>query len=99
MAYKEVSRVEITEIVRQWQAGRGIHEMSRSTGLSRNTIRKYILTAQNCGLARDGPPPTEPQLLTLVQLNKAGPREVVVPTDKMLELGLGRLRSGLRRAA
>lgn len=85
MAYKEVSRVEITEIVRQWQAGRGIHEMSRSTGLSRNTIRKYVLTAQGCGLARDGPPPTESQLLTLVQLNKAGPREVVVPTEKLLE--------------
>jgi hypothetical protein len=40
MAYKEVSRVEITEIVRQWQAGRGIHEMSRSTGLSRNLKTK-----------------------------------------------------------
>jgi hypothetical protein len=85
MAYKEVSRVEVTEIIRQWQARRGIHEMSRSTGLSRNTIRKYILTAQNCGLTRDGPPPTESQLLTLVQLNRAGPREVVIPTDKVLE--------------
>ena len=46
MAFKEVSRVEVTEIIRQWQARRGIHEMSRSTGLSRNTIRKYILTAK-----------------------------------------------------
>jgi len=43
MAYKEVFRVEIREVIRQWQAGRGIHKMSRSTGLSRNTIRKYIL--------------------------------------------------------
>ena len=42
MAYKEVSRVEITEVVRQWQAGRGIREITRSTGISRNTIRKYI---------------------------------------------------------
>jgi len=85
MAYKEVSRVEITEVIRQWQAGRGIREITRSTGLSRNTIRKYILTAQSCSLARDGPPPTESQLITLVQLNRAGPREVVIPTDKVLE--------------
>jgi hypothetical protein len=85
MAYKEVSRVEITEIIRQWQAGRGIREITRSTGLARNTIRKYILTAQSCGLARDGPPPTESQLITLVQLNRAGPRQVVVPTNEALE--------------
>jgi len=26
MAYKEVSRVEITEVIRQWQARRGIRE-------------------------------------------------------------------------
>jgi len=49
MAYKEVSRVEITEVIRQWQAGRGIREITRSTGLARNTIRKYILTAQSRG--------------------------------------------------
>jgi hypothetical protein len=42
MAYKEVSRVEITEVIRQWQAGRGIRGITRSTGISRNTIRKYI---------------------------------------------------------
>jgi len=85
MAYKEVSRVEVTEVIRQWQAGRGTREITRSTGISRNTIRKYILTAQSCGLVRDGPAPDESQLITLVQLNRAGPREVVIPTDKVLE--------------
>jgi len=85
MAYREVSRVEITEVIRQWQAGRGIREIARSTGLARNTIRKYILTAQGCGLARDGPSPNESQLITLVQLNRAGPRQVAVPTNKVLE--------------
>jgi hypothetical protein len=85
MAYKEVSRVEITEVIRQWQARRGIREITRSTGLARNTIRKYLLTAQSCGLARDGPPPTESQLISLVQLNRAGPRQVAVPTNEVLE--------------
>jgi Mu transposase, C-terminal domain len=85
MAYKEVSRVEITEVIRQWQAGRGIREIKRSTGLSRNTIRKYILTAQNHSLARDGPPPTESQLIAMVQMNRAGPRQVVAPTNEVLE--------------
>jgi transposase len=85
MAYKEVSRVEIIEIVRQWQAGRGLREIARSTGISRNTIRKYILAAQSCGVARDGPPPDESRVLALVQLGRAGPREVAAPSDKVLE--------------
>ncbi len=85
MAYKEVSRVEITEVVRQCQAGRGIREITRSTGLARNTIRKYILTAKSCGLVHDGPPLGESQLITMVQLNKAGPHQVAVPTNEVLE--------------
>ena len=38
MAYKEVSRVEITEVIRQWQARRGIREITRSTGLARKVV-------------------------------------------------------------
>jgi hypothetical protein len=64
--------------------GRGIREITRSTGISRNTIRKYILTAQSCGLGRDGPSPTDLQLITLIQLNRAGPHEVVAPTETLL---------------
>jgi hypothetical protein len=71
MAYKEVSRVEITEIISQWQAGRGIWEITRSTGLYLNTIRKCILTGHGCGLVRDGPPPTESQVINLMQLNRS----------------------------
>jgi len=85
MAYKEVSRVEITEVIRQWQAGCGIREITRSAGLAGNTIQKYLLTAQSCGLARDGPQPTESQLITLVQMNRAGPRQVALPTNEVLE--------------
>ena len=48
MGFKEVSRVEITEVIRQWQAHRGIHQIARSTGLSRNTIRRYIMAALAC---------------------------------------------------
>ena len=97
MAYKEVSRVEIAEVIRQWQAHRGIREMTRSTGLSRNTIRKYVLTAQNCGLMRDGPPPTESELIALVQLNRTGPREVVIPTDKVLEPWADKIENWIKK--
>jgi len=96
MAFKEVSRVEISEVIRQWQARRGIHEIARSTGLSRNTIRKYILAAQNCGLTQDGPPPTEDQLVSLAPLNRAGPREVVVPTEVVVEPWVAQIEKWLK---
>jgi len=96
MAYKEVSRVEIAEVIRQWQAGRGVRKITRSTGISRNTIRKYILIAQSCGLGRGGPPPTDLQLTTLVQLNRAGPREIVIPTDKVLIPWADRIESWIK---
>lgn len=85
MVYKEVSRVEVEEIIRQWQAGRGIKAISRSTGISRNTIRKYLLIAQNVGLYRNGPTPSDYQLSVLLQLNQSGPEEAVSPTDTILE--------------
>ncbi|MDD5095778.1 MAG: IS21 family transposase [Dehalococcoidia bacterium] len=97
MAYKEVSRVEITEVIRQWQMGRGIREITRSTGLSRNTIRKYILNAQSCGLGRDGPPPTDIQLVTLLQANHTGPHEVTIPTDKVLEPWAEQIEEWIKR--
>jgi len=97
MAYKEVSRVEITEVIRQWQAGRGIREIARSTGLARNMVRKYLLIAQSCGLVRDGSPPTESQLLTIVHLNKAGPRHAAVPTNEVLEPWTGQIEQWLKQ--
>jgi transposase len=85
MVYKEVSRVEIEEIIRQWQAGRGVREIARSTGISRNTVRKYLLTAQSYGLVRNGLPPTDLQLTHLMQLNQVGPQKIIAPTDTVLE--------------
>ena len=59
MVYQEVSRVEIKEVLRQWQAGSSLRAISRAIGLSRTTVRKYILTAEQSGLQKQGPPPTE----------------------------------------
>lgn len=84
MAYKEVSRVDIIEVIRRWQAGGTVRGLARATGLSRNTIRRYVQAAEACGLTRAGPPPTESQILALVQLNVAGRRPASIPTEKVL---------------
>lgn len=97
MAFKEVSRVEVIEILRRWQAGASMRAVARGTGLSRNTIRKYIEAAGRCGLTRDGPSPTEPQLAELVRLNVAGPRRAARTTEEVLEPWAAGIRDWLRR--
>lgn len=84
MAYQEVSRVEIKEVLRHWQAGSSQRAIARATGLSRTTVRKYILAGEEAGLHQSGPPPTEEQLTGLAPLNQAGPRQVAVPTEATL---------------
>ena len=43
MAYREVSRVEIAEVVRRWQSGATASgRYLTGTGLSRATVRRYI---------------------------------------------------------
>jgi len=84
MTFKEVSRVEVIEIIRRWQTNASLRGLARCTGLARKTVRKYLQAAEKCGLTRDGPPPSEAQLLALVPLNGAGPRQVVRPSEDLL---------------
>lgn len=75
MVFKEVSRVEISEVIRQWQAGGSIRGIARMTGLARSTVQKYVHCARRCGLEQSGLPPTEEQLIALVRRGVAGPRQ------------------------
>ena len=54
MSYREVSVIEIREILRLWLAGRGYREVARLSGSDRKTVRRYVDRARACGLDRDG---------------------------------------------
>ena len=56
MAYREVARVEIQEIIRRWQLGEGHRRIASGTGASRNTIRKYLGAAAAAGISVPGHP-------------------------------------------
>ena len=84
MAYREVSRVEIAEVVRRWQSGESQRQIASGTGLSRKTVRRYIRAGVEAGLTRDGPVPSEDQLTRLVGLNLSTPRKVETPTEDVL---------------
>ncbi len=84
MAYKEVSRVDIAEVIRRWQRGNSQRHIAAGTGLSRDTVRKYLSAAQKAGVARDGPAPSEEQLSVLAPVSRGGPRQIDTPTENLL---------------
>jgi len=54
MAYREVSVIEIKEVLRLWLAGHSLREVTRLVALDRKTVRRYVQAAQAAGVAREG---------------------------------------------
>ncbi len=89
MAYKEVFRVEIAEVIRRWQAGESLRHVAAGTGLSKDTVAKYISAAEELGIARDGPAPGEEQLSQQATISRSGPRQAGAPTEELPERRAG----------
>ena len=68
--------MELQEVIRRWQAGNSQRQIAAGTGLSRDTVRKYLTAAQLEGIVRDGPVVTEEQLSRLAGIGRSGPRQV-----------------------
>ena len=85
MAYREVPRMEIAELIRRWQAGQSGRRIAASTGLSRNTVAKYLAAAEAEGIAQDGPAPSEEQLSRLAAVGQVGPHPGATSSDALLE--------------
>ena len=64
MAYREVTMIEITEVLRQWLAGARRKQIARRLGLDPKTVRRYLRTAERNGLrpGRDAGALTEERL-------------------------------------
>ncbi|MHB8294559.1 MAG: hypothetical protein ACYDH5_08010 [Acidimicrobiales bacterium] len=45
---------EIREVLRLWLRGEGIRSIERLGGVDRKTVRRYVSTAEELGLVRDG---------------------------------------------
>ena len=84
MAYKEVHRVEISEVIRRWRAGHSQRHIASGTGLSRDTVAKYIAAAEGLDVSREGPKPSDDQLSLLAVIGQPGPRQVETPSEGVL---------------
>ena len=55
MAYREVTMIEITEVLRQWMAGAGRKRIARALGMDPKTVRRYVRAGEACGLSPQMP--------------------------------------------
>ncbi len=51
--YRELSMLDVREVLRRHQAGQAAREIARQTGCDRKTVRRYVVAAQEVGLATD----------------------------------------------
>ena len=56
MSYREVSVIEVREILRLWLEGRSLRAVSTLAGVDRKTVRRYVDAAEAAGLAQECSP-------------------------------------------
>ena len=68
MPYREVTMLEIKEVLRLWLSGLGKKPIARQLGLDPKTVRRYLLVAAGCGLAQEQGPDalTEERLVAVL---------------------------------
>ena len=98
MGYRELSRMEIIEVIRRWQAGESQRGIARATGLARETVSKCVAAAGTLGLLPNGPPPTDDQVVALVRVGSVvgAPRTWAAPSRDALEPHAERIRRWLQ---
>jgi len=73
--YREVTMIEITEVLRLWRDGVPKKRIAARLGLDPKTVRRYITTAETTGLPCDGGAITDAQVRdVLLALHPAGGR-------------------------
>lgn len=76
MAYREVTMVEIKEVLRLWFAGGTRKGIARQLGLDPKTVRRYVRAAARAGVERGGSGPSDEQVAAvMVALRAPRPRD------------------------
>lgn len=55
MSYRELSMIEVKEVLRRHRAGQTLRQIARETGLDRKTVRRYVQAGKGAEEAAGGP--------------------------------------------
>lgn len=61
MAFREVTMLEVIEVVRMWLSRRSKKEIARQLGVDVKTVRRYVKAAAECGLVQVQGPSDSPR--------------------------------------
>lgn len=70
MAYREISIMEMWEVICRWHAGAGIREIVRNLGCDRKTVQRFTRLATSHGITRESPLPPKEEVLRLLKSAK-----------------------------
>src|SRR6266487_5605495 len=54
MTFREVSVIEVREVLRGWLAGAGLRTVAAQAGVDRKAARRYVQAAEAAGVVRGG---------------------------------------------
>lgn len=74
MAYREVTMVEIKEVLRLWRAGTKKKRIASQLTLDVKTVRRYVGAAEGCGLAPGAEALSDEQVAAVVAALVSGHR-------------------------
>jgi transposase len=79
MGFREVTVLEIKEVLRLWLAGKGKKAIARQLEIDRNTVRRYLRAGVSCGLSQSAGESslTDELLVSVVVKLKTPPSEPV----------------------
>ena len=100
MAYREVTMLEVKEILRLWLGGVSKKRIAAQLGLNVKTVRRYVGAAWASGLAREaGPEALDEGLIAAASVPRACPPAALPPPHAgRLPTPPRRLRRGDREA-
>jgi hypothetical protein len=96
MAYREVRRMDIDQVVRRWLAGEKIRAIARSTGPDRNTVRRIVPFADWEGVGRETSWPDEGKLQVIRQrMGRPGAAIAISESEQLLKPRTDQIRAWL----
>lgn len=83
MPYRELTMIDVKEVLRRWSAGHGDRKIGREAGVDRKTVARYTDAAKRLGLER-GVELTDEQVHGVAQCVQSRP--LVSPSDEWSEV-------------
>jgi transposase len=94
MSFRELTMIDVREVLRRWQAGQSERQIAREAGADRKTVGRYIAAAKSCPLDAQSEL-TDDVVAEVAQRVQARPVPALSDERKLLELHRTRIETWL----